>query len=58
MKTEFCRYLIVGIDSLGGKYVMYADYFDEKCWSEKFISVIDLKKDITTFDGVNWREIE
>lgn len=58
MKIDLCRYLIIRIDSFGEKFVMYADYFDEKCWSEKFISVIDLKKDITTFDGVNWREIE
>ena len=58
MEIEFCRYLIVGIDSLGGKYVSYADYFYEKCWSEKFISVIDLKKDMVTFDGINWVEIE
>ena len=58
MKIDLCRYLIIRTDSFGEKFVMYADYFDKKCWSEKFISVIDLKKDITTFDGVNWREIE
>ncbi len=58
MNIEFCRSLIVDTDSLGEKYVSYADYYDEKCWDSKFVSVIDLKKDMVTFDGVNWVEIE
>lgn len=58
MNIEFCRSLIVDTDSLGEKYVSYADYYDEKCWDSKFVSVIDLKKDMVTFDGINWVEIE
>jgi len=58
MKIDLCRYLIIRTDSFGEKFVMYADYYNEKCWSEKFISVIDLRKDMVTFDGVNWVEIE
>lgn len=58
MNIEFCRSLIVDTDSLGEKYVSYADYYDEKCWDSKFISVIDLRKDMVTFDGKNWDEIK